>query len=64
MTGRVEIPPLGMAEKIEIVFAPQTHFFAETCMFQLKVPNTYEDIQDFKSAFLAASANYKGFGAV
>ena len=33
MTGRVEIPPLGMAENIEVVFVPQTQFFAETCIF-------------------------------
>ena len=32
--------------------------------FQLKVRNTYADIQDFKSVLMEASADYEGFGAV
>jgi hypothetical protein len=59
-----EIPPLGMPEKIQVVFVNNSYLFAETCMFELKVPTAHEVRQDFKAAFMEACANHKGFGAI
>lgn len=66
MTGTEEVPPLGMLEKIEAVFVKenQPFFFAETCMFELKVPTVHEVLQDFKAAFMEACANNEGFGSI
>ena len=64
MTGTDEIPPLGMPQKIEVSFMNQSNFFAETCMFELKVPTSHEAFQEFNSSFLMACANHKGFGSV
>ena len=63
--GRDDIPPLGIPQKIEVVFytGDQPSFFAETCLFQLKVPVVHEVLKDFKAAFMEACSNNKGFGS-
>lgn len=53
-----------MPEKIQVVFVNNSYLFAETCMFELKVPTAHEVRQDFKAAFMEACANHKGFGAI
>ncbi|CAB4005082.1 G2 M phase-specific E3 ubiquitin- ligase-like [Paramuricea clavata] len=64
MTCAEEIPPLGMPQKIEVVYVNQSNFFAETCMYELKVPKTHESLDNFKDSFMQACAHNKGFGAV
>ena len=64
MTCAEEIPPLGMPQKIEVVYVNQWNFFAETCMYELKVPITHESLDNFKDSFMQACAHNKGFGAV
>jgi hypothetical protein len=68
MTCTEEIPPLGMPEKIQVVFVNNSYLFAETCihacMFELKVPTTHDVRQDFKAAFMEACANHTRFGAI
>ena len=45
------------------LFSTQEEFFAETCLFQLKVPVVHEVLKDFKAAFMEACSNNKGFGS-
>lgn len=64
MTAAEEIPPLGMPEKIKIVYSNQSTFFAKTCLFELQIPIGYDSLEDFKDSFMQACAHNKGFGAV
>ena len=64
MTCAEEIPPLGMPQKIKVSYVDQSNFFAETCLFELKIPIAHKSLEDFRDAFQQACAHNKGFGAV
>lgn len=64
MTAAEEIPPLGMPQKIKIIYSNQSTFFAETCLFELQIPIGCESLEDFKDSFMQACEHNIGFGAV
>lgn len=55
-----------MQQKIKAVFINRDNpkFFAETCMYELKIPTVHDALENLKAAFMEACAHSRGFGAV
>ena len=66
MTACDSIPPLGMSEKVELVFRDDDSksFFAEACLLKLKIPTVHNDFESFYQAFMIAiQFGCNGYGA-
>lgn len=65
ITGLSTIPPLGLKQQIEVEFHSNSKsFFAETCVYVLKVPINHDSFEDFMEKVYEACGNSQGFGCV
>ncbi len=48
MTCAEEIAPLGIRQKIKVSYVNQSNFFAETCLYELKIPIVHESLEDLE----------------